>query len=255
MPATSTTLRVLIDEPPDPARTASWALADAMGHVMQAGRGTPDEWPARDRTEAVIAAAHGRIASLELPPLPAGRAEAGGRYGPGDQLAEGSEQSHIALAPPTDDGRRRVAIVSAAWMDAFVSGSRRADIEWDRAVLEADLAESAPGTWCWCAASIAAPGFVRTDHGASIAVGPAQGGALPMELALALSRGGTSAPRKVRVDADEATPAFLASARTATNVEFTAGRPWRWAEATLAAHASAIDLLSGRYGQQGSSRS
>ena len=255
MPATSTTLRVLIDEPPDPARTASWALADAMGHLMQAGRGTPDEWPARDSTEAVVAAAHGRIASLELPPLPAGRAEAAVRYALEDQLAEGSEESHVALGPPSDDGRRRVAIVSAAWMDAFVSGSQRSDIEWDRAVLEADLAEIAPQTWRWCAPSIASPGFVRTDQGASIAVGPAQGGTLPMELSLALSRGGASAPRTVRVDADGATPAFLAAARAATGAEFAAGRPWRWAEATLAAHASAIDLLSGRYGRQGPSRS
>jgi type II secretion system protein L len=255
MPATSTTLRVLIDEPPDAVRAASWALCDAMGHVVQTGRGTPDDWPAADRREAVISATHGRIATLQLPPLPPGRAEAAARYALEDQLAESADDSHIALAPQRADGGLRVAVVAAAWMDAFVSGSRRCDIEWDRAVLETDLAEVAAGTWRWCAPSIALPGFVRTDQDATIAVGPAQGDALPVELALALSRGGAKPPRSVRVDADGATPTFLARARTATGVEFVAGRPWHWAEAPTAAYAGAIDLRSGRYGEQPPSRS
>jgi type II secretion system protein L len=255
MPATSTTLRVLIDEPPDPARSAPWALSDAMGHLIQAGRGTPGEWPAADRREAVIAAAHGRIATLALPPLPPGRAEAAVRYALEDQLAEAADDSHAALAPQRADGRVRVAIVASAWMDGFVSASRRCDIEWGRAMLEADLADTATGTWRWCAPSIASPGFVRTDHGATIGVGPAHADALPMELTLALSRGDANTPRAVRVDADGTTPAFLAHARAATGVEFIAGRPWRWAEATPAAYAGAIDLLSGRYGPQTASRS
>jgi type II secretion system protein L len=255
MPATSTTLRVLIDEPPDAARAAPWALCDAMGHVIQTGRGTPDEWPAADRREAVISATHGRIATLQLPPLPPGRAEAAARYALEDQLAEGADDSHIALAPQRADGGLRVAVVSTAWMDALVSGSRRCDIDWDRAMLEADLAETPAGTWRWCAPSITSPGFVRTDRDTTIAVSPAQGEALPVELALALSRGAANTPRAVRVDVDGATPTFLAHARSTTGVEFTAGRPWRWAEAAPAAYTRAIDLLSGRYGQQIPSRS
>ena len=255
MPATSTTLRVFIDEPPDAERAASWAVSDAMGHVIEAGRGVPREWPAAQRIEAVIAAAQGRIATLELPPLPPGRAEAAARYALEDQLAEANEDSHVAVAAQRADGRVRVAIVAGAWMDGFVSGSRQCDIEWDRAVLEADLAETAPGTWRWCTPSVAAPGFVHTDQGATIAVGPAQGEEIPFELALALSRGAPNTPRLVRVDADGATPRLLSRARAATGVEFAAGRPWGWAEATPAAYNGAIDLLSGRYGRETSRRS
>ena len=58
-------------------------------------------------------------------------------------------------------------------MEAFVDASRRCDLDWDRAMLESDLAEVAPGSWRWCAASVSQPGFVRTDRGATIAVGPA----------------------------------------------------------------------------------
>jgi hypothetical protein len=96
---------------------------------------------------------------------------------------------------------------------------------------------------------------VRTDKGATIGVGPARGEDVPVELALALSRDAATAPRTVRVDADGAAPSFLSRARTATGVEFTSGRPWRWADATPAAYAGAIDLLSGGYGRETATRS
>jgi hypothetical protein len=145
-----------------------------------------------------------------------------------------------------------VAIVARAWMSAFVSASQRCGISWDRAILEGDLAPAPTGSWRWCAGSIAQSGFVRTDRGATIAVGPAQGDAPPAELALALARGGADAPRTVRVDADGASPALLSRARALTGVEFVAGTPWHWANATPAAFAGAIDLLSGRYGAEAS---
>src|SRR5205085_8013590 len=246
----TTTLRVLIDAPPDAAHAASWVLCDATGRSIGSGRGTPAQWPDAERKEAVIAAAHGRVATLELPPLPPGRAEGAARYALEDQLADGPDQSHLALAPQRADGSLRVAIVSGDWMETFIAGSRRCGIDWDRVLLESDLAQTAAGAWCWCASSIAHPGFVRTDRGATIAVGPAQGDALPVELSLALSRGGAKPPRTVRVDAEGAGSAFLAHARSATGVEFTAGTPWRWDEAAPAAYAGAIELLSGRYGPQ-----
>jgi type II secretion system protein L len=255
MPSTTTTLRVLVDEPPDMARVASWVLCDATGRSIRSGRGTPAEWPDAERTEAVIAAAHGRVATLELPPLPPGRAEAAVRYALEDQLADGPEESHIALAPQRADGSLRVAIVGDGWMKAFIAGSRHCEIDWDRALLESDLAQTAAGAWRWCAPSIAHPGFVRTDRGATIAAGPAQRDALPAELSLALSRGGAKPPRTVRVDAEGAGSEFLARARSMTGIEFTAGTPWRWDEASPAEYAGAIDLLSGAYGPQPRSRS
>jgi hypothetical protein len=51
----------------------------------------------------------------------------------------------------------------------------------------------------------------------------------------------------VRVDADGANAPLLANARKETRIEFVAGKPWRWSEATPAAFANAIDLLTGRY--------
>jgi general secretion pathway protein L len=249
MPSTTTTLRVFFDEPPDPARAAPWTVCDGTGRTIHSGRGVPPDWPQAERKEAVIGAAQGRVATLDLPPLPQGRAESTVRYALEDQLADAAD-SHIAVAPQQADGRVRVAIVADAWMDAFVDGSRRCGVDWDRAVFEADLAETAPGTWRWCAPAISRPGFVCTDRGTTVAVGPAQGDALPVELSLALSRGGAAMPRMVRVDADGAAPSFLARARGATGIEFSAGTRWHWAEAAPAAYARAVDLLSGSYGPE-----
>ncbi|HTS22395.1 MAG TPA: type II secretion system protein GspL [Casimicrobiaceae bacterium] len=250
MAQASTTLRVFVDEPPQATRAAPWALYDAAGHLTRSGSAAPAAWPEADRVEAVIAAAHGRVAALELPPLPPGRADAAVRYALEDQLADAPDESHVALAPQNADGGLRAAIVAGAWMSAFVEGSRRCDIDWDRAVLESDLAPSASSVWRWCASSIGRAGFVSTDRGATIAVGAAHGDDPPAELALALARAGSGVPRTVRVDADGAGPAFLAAAGQATGIAFAAGTPWRWAEASPSAYARAIDLLSGRFGPE-----
>lgn len=246
MPSSSTTLRVFLDAPPDPAHAAAWSLHDPTGRAIRSGRGTPSEWPDAERKEAIVAAAYGRIAVLSLPPLPPGRAESAARFALEEQLAEASDEQHLALAPQRADGTLRVAIVAGAWMSALVEGSRGCGIDWDRAVLESDLAEPVPGQWRWCAPSIAQSGFVRTSDGATLAVGPALGGEPPAELALALS-GASGVPARVRVDADAASPAFVARAREATGVEFVAGTPWRWAAAAPPAYGSAVDLLAGRF--------
>ena len=248
MASTSTTLRVFIDEPPDAERAAQWALFDGAGRLIRDGRDKPAEWPGAERKEAVIAAMRGRLVTLELPPLPPARTEAAARYALEDQLADAPDDSHVALAPQSADGTLRVAIVADAWMSAFVAASQQRGLDWDRALLESDLAPAAPGSWRWCATSIARPGFVRTDRGATIAVGPAQGSAPPAELTLALSRGRADLPSEIRVDVEGASADLLARSRSATGVEFVAGTPWRWAEASVDAFASAIDLLGGRYG-------
>ena len=249
MAPTPTTLRVLVDDPPDPGRDAAWALFDASGRVIGSGRSTPAAWPAALRKEAVIAARHGRIVTLTVPPLPPGRAEAAARFALEDQLADAPDESHVALGRERSGGGLRVAIIARPWMSAFVAASQRCGIAWDRAVLESDLALAPARGWRWCATSVAQPGFVRTDRGATIAVGPAQGEQPPVELAMALARGGPDAPESVRVDAEGAA-ALLGRARAVTGVEFVAGTPWRWADAAPAAFAGAIDLLSGRYGDE-----
>ncbi|MDQ2962592.1 MAG: type II secretion system protein GspL [Pseudomonadota bacterium] len=252
MAETQTTLRVFIDDLPDPDRDAAWAVFDASGRAARNGRSKPAAWPAASRREAVIAARHGRLVTLTLPPLPPGRAEAAAQFALEDQLADAPEDSHVALDAQRADGGLRVAIVARAWMSAFVLASQRCGLSWDRAVLESDLAPAPTRSWRWCAGSIAQPGFVRTDRGATIAVGPAQGDAPPAELALALARGGADAPQTVRVDAGGASPTLLDRARAITGVEFVAGTPWHWVDATRAVFAGAIDLLSGRYGAEAS---
>src|SRR5215470_15309126 len=155
------TLRVLVDAIPDPARDAAWALFDASGRIGRSGRGSKAEWPEADEIEAVIAAARGRLATLALPPMPAARIAAAARYALEDQLAGATEDSHVVPAAQGDDGSVRVAIVDAAWMRDFAAASAKCDIRWSRVVLESDLAQPPREGWCWCAAALDQPGFVR----------------------------------------------------------------------------------------------
>jgi type II secretion system protein L len=247
MPVAAATLRVLVEAPLDAARACEWALFDNAGHLLRGGRDRPGAWPPADRREAVIGATHGRLATVTVPPLPPARAGAAVRFALEEQLADAPEDSHVAHASQMADGSVRAAIVADGWMRAFIASSERCSVDWDRALLESDLAPAAPGTWRWCAASVTKPGFVRTDRGPTIVVGPANGDSPPGELMLALSSAAAQAPRTVRVDADGANAALLANARKETRIEFVAGKPWRWSEATPAAFANAIDLLTGPY--------
>lgn len=242
-----TTLRVYFDAPPDPDQTSEWALFDAEDKLMRSGRGKVGEWPAALAREAVIAASRGRLTTLSLPPLPAARAQVAVRYALEDQLAGAPEECHVAAGPQAADGSVRVAIVSDHWMRAFVQQAQRFGIRWRRILLESDLALPPLRGWCWCAASLAEGGFVCTDRGASIAVGPAHGGEPPEELLAALSGSEERRPGVVRVDVGGATPAMLIRAKTKTNVDFVAGAPWYWRDADASAFASAIDLQSGTY--------
>jgi len=244
----ATTLRVLVDAPPDANRVAEWALFDSTSRVVRTGRDNPAGWPAAERREAVIAAARGRLVAITVPPLPAARASAAVRFALEDQLADAPEDSHIALGAQAAGGRIRAAIVADEWMTSFLRASARLGLRWDRALLESDLAPAASGTWRWCAPAVSQPGFVRTDRDATIAVGPADADAPPAELVVALAGAAEHAPRGVRVDAGSAGGSLLARATEMTHVEFVAGTPWRWADAPPAAVGAAIDLLSGRYG-------
>ncbi|MGH8849823.1 MAG: type II secretion system protein GspL [Casimicrobiaceae bacterium] len=237
-----TTLRVLLDAAPTADREVDWALFGATGRLIRSGRGRPAEWPARDRGEAVVAAACGRLVALPLPPLPAPRVAAAAGFALEDQLAGAPEQSHAVFGAQAADGTVRGAIVAASWMRAFAAGSRHAGIHWDRVILESDLARPPASGWCWCAPSTAHGGFVRTDRGASIGVGAARDAGVPPELALALTAAAPHAPRAVRVDIGGIVPERLAQMRTQSRIEFTPGAPWRWFDADAAAFASAIDL-------------
>jgi len=186
-----------------------------------------------------------------LPPLPPPRVEAAARFALEEQLADAPEESHVAFGSEGSGKSLRAAIVAAGWMASFAAASQRVGLHWDRALLESDLAPPPARGWRWCAASTSQSGFVRTHRGVTIAVSPAEAETPPPELALALARGGAEAPPTVRVDAEGATAGLLNRARAMTGIEFAAGTPWRWADASPGAFAGAINLLSGRFGTRG----
>lgn len=241
-----TTLRVYLEFPPDPAQETEWALFDDANRLVRRGRAAIAGWPSADSREAVIAAAHGRLATIKLPPLPPPRVQSAASFALEEQLAGAPEDSHVAAGRQSADGSLPVAIVSAAWLRAFQAASKRCEIRWQRVLLESDLATPPAGGWCWCAESLERTGFVRTDGGSSVAVGPSHAAGLPEELALALAGGGRR-PRFVRVDVAGVPQALLERARAQTGVEFSSGRSWHWSGAEAAAFDSAIDLQAGAF--------
>jgi type II secretion system protein L len=238
------TLRIYFDAPPDASRDMDWALFDAADRAIRSGRGPRADWPVAEAHEAVIAATQGRLVTLTLPPLPAGRALSAVRFALEDQLAGAPDDSHVALGAQAGDGTLRVAIVADAWMRAFSAGSARLGIRWRRIVLESDLAQPPDGGWCWCAPALNRPGFVRTAEGSSLAVGATTEDAPPAELVLAIGGSRAQAPKQVRVDVAGITPTLLAQASKSTGVEFVAGTPWRWSAANPGTFSAAIDLQS-----------
>lgn len=239
------TLRIYIESPPEPVRDMEWALFDGAGHPLRRGRGPIAGWPSADGREAVIAASQGRLATLKLPPLPPQRIQSAASFALEEQLAGAPEDTHIAPAQQAPDGSLRVAIVGAGWMRTFQSASKRCSIQWRRVLLESDLARPPAGGWCWCATSLDRNGFVRTNSGASIAIGPARG-PTPEEMTLALAATATR-PRVVRADLPEIDRAWLERERAQTGVEFSQGKPWHWSDADEGAFDTAIDLQAGAF--------
>jgi hypothetical protein len=223
-----------------------WALFDDANRLVRRGRAPIAGWPSAESREAVIAAAHGRLVTVKLPPLPPQRVQSAASFALEEQLAGAPEDSHVATGRQSADGSLRVAIVGAAWMRAFQAASKRCLIRWQRVLLESDLARPPAGGWCWCAESLESAGFVRTDSGSSISVGPSHAAGLPEELALALAGSGRR-PRLVRVDIAGVDQTLLERARAQTGVEFAAGPPWHWSGAEPAAFDAAIDLQAGAF--------
>ena len=91
-----TTLRVYLEFPPDPAREAEWALFDDANRLIRRGRAPIAGWPSADNREAVIAARHGRLATVKLPPLPPPRVQSAASFALEEQLAGAPEDSHVA---------------------------------------------------------------------------------------------------------------------------------------------------------------
>jgi general secretion pathway protein L len=239
-----TTLRVLLDTAPAAEHAADWALFAASGRLVRTGRSRPSEWPARDLTEAVIAATCGRLVTLTLPPLPAPRVAAAAGYALEDQLAGAPEDSHAAFGAQAADGTVRGAFLRNLQIELLHCVLEHSEHTLGSHRPQSDLARPPASGWCWCARSSTDAGFVVTDRGASIGVGAARETGLPAELVLAITAAGQHAPRVVRVDVGGIGPERLEQAKEQTGIAFSAGAPWRWLEATPQAFASAVDLAA-----------
>jgi general secretion pathway protein L len=242
-----TTLRVLVTQPPGSEREAAWAQYDSAGVCVANGRDMPSRWPAADRLELVIAAAHVRVASLTLPPLPPARVATAAAFALEDQLAGPLAEQALAVGAQEREGRVNVAIVGRAWLsDVIARAAALPGRRLARIIAEPDLAGgSAQVRWCVPADRRAGTGFIRLADGSAFALAiPAGEASAPAELALVLARAGKGGAAAVRVDAEVA-DATLARWQRESGMTFARGTPWRWHEAAAARFDAAIDLLQG----------
>jgi general secretion pathway protein L len=230
-------LRIFLAAPPDGDRDTAWARYADDGRLLAQGRDVPARWPAGDALEVVLAAAHARLAALDLPPMAPGRLRQAARFALEDQMAASADEAAISI---TTTGRPVVAaIASRGLVDAIARALPRAA----RIIPESALAPRNAG-WTWCA-SDSGEGFVRRADGSAFAVGSV-GPDLPSELhsALAQAARGASGPAAVHaafaVDAGQ-----LAAWSQSTGVPFVAARAWRWTGAGTEAFAAAPDFLAG----------
>jgi hypothetical protein len=234
-----TTLRVRLAAPPSPERAASWGLFDSAGVCTRTGSHPPDGWPAADRIEALIAASQVRIASVKLPPMPASRLAGAAGFAIEDQLAGAAAEQQLGVSTQDSNGRVRVVIVARSLVAAIVA----ADPRIARIVAEPELAAPLAAAWRWCADEDGTA-FIRCSDGSAFpADAPADDGALPAELAIALARANSDgvAPAQLRIDATIA-DATLGRLQRDTAVNIARASPWRWQAASPSLFATALDL-------------
>jgi hypothetical protein len=243
-------LRIFVTSPISPNEPVRWSLHDASGVCMSEGEATPDEWPAADRIEAVVAASQVRLTSVELPPLPPARIPSAAGFALEDRLASTGEAPMLAVSAQKSDGRVIVAIVSRTLLASLQSRAAGRARRIVKTVAEPELASPEPG-WCWCAGRNEHEGdsFLRLADGSAFPVSahPASG-SLPPELMLALDNAERSGarPTQVRVDA-EVSDQSLEQWYTDTGVSFVRGAQWRWNAASPAQFSAATNLLQGEF--------
>ena len=233
------TLRVLLDAAPAAGRADAWTLFDDVERVVQSGRGVPDEWPAAQRREAVLAAGCVRIVGLHLPPLTADRVSAAAAFALEDQLAGPADEQHIAVSSQHGDGNVEAIVANRNLI------ARLAD-DFDRILAEPALAPlPSLRHWRWYA-SAAGGGFVRKLDGSSFATGALD--RVPAELALALEHATRSGNGPAGVEmAFTPEPTLRADLAPHAGAPFVTTPPWRWEASGHAAFAAATDLRQGEF--------
>lgn len=219
-------LRVYLEHAWRADEVLAWSLRDDRSGAASAGRSTSVEWPAHDALEIVLGAALVRLVALDLPPMPSSRLAAAARFALDDQIALDDAGTHVAIAPPRDDGGVIAILCPRAVMEPL-HARHGALGRLERVVAEPELC-APEATWRWCAHSADGAGFVRTSDGASFATSAVDADrALPPELRIALAHARNASVPAVRVEWS-ASAEELARWEHATGVTFTAGVPWRW---------------------------
>ncbi|MBS0326306.1 MAG: hypothetical protein JSS46_07150, partial [Proteobacteria bacterium] len=188
-------LRVIVDDRLGSGSACPWVVVAADGRALRHGTSSADAWPAAERVEGVLPAAHARLVAVTLPALSRNRLDRAAAYAIEDQLAAPIEASAIAAAPGIG-GATLVAVADAAQVARIAAAMPR----MARLVPEAALAPPGSG-WTWYRSG-AGGGFVRRADGSSFAVASADAtGALPSELeaALALARLANAEPAGIDV--------------------------------------------------------
>ncbi len=237
-----TTLRILFDAPPDPARAFAWALFDTHGTCLREGRDRAEHWPQSSRREAVLAVDLAPLLAFNLPPMPAVKLEGAIRLQLEDRLATPLSAQRVVIGPQQRDGWVRVALAE----ETLLAALRR--LGFERAFSEAELIDADTEVWHWCVSS-ENRGFVRRDRhsgGGAFALDlPADAAKRetpPAELLLALAAE-TTPPKTLHIHA--ALPAETLSSwqRPCSGCRFTSEPPWRWARVDPAQFAHATELL------------
>jgi hypothetical protein len=233
------TLRVLLNAAPDAGRADPWALFDDNESVVNSGVGTPDAWPAAQRSEAVLAAKCVRIVALQLPPLPPDRVRAAASFALEDQLAGPAEEQHIAVSPQRADGAVEAIVASRALIAELAP-------HFDRILAEPALApRPAAQRWRWYASG-AGGGFVRRHDGSTFATSEHYGDSPELMLALDHASHHESLPLAIEAafEPDEQNAADFAGRAGPSLVPIAV---WRWDGCGRAAFAQATDLRQGEF--------
>jgi hypothetical protein len=229
-------LRVFLAAAPATDRPDPWVRYAGDGRAIAHGRDVPVRWPSDPALEIVLAAAHVRLAALQLPPMPQNRLRDAARFALEDQMAS-VDDAAIAIAAAGQ------SVVAAIASRTLIDDIARALPRAARIVPEPALAPRNAG-WTWCASGDGSE-FVRRDDGSAFAISARHGTDLPAELqaALAQSRRSASAPAAVHA-AFDVEPARLAAWSEATGVRFVAAPAWSWEDAAADAFAGAPDFLA-----------
>ncbi len=237
-------LRVHIDHGWDISRETPWVLHDGDVRV-DAGTAAANAWPVHDGLDAVVSAGQVRILAVALPRLPPARVSAAARFALEDQIAGGETDAHVAISAQRPDGTV-LAIVCPRALVSAVASRKGPLARLRRVIAEPELAVP-QRTWRWCRSANSTNDFVRVSNGEAFAVSaPDNDGALPPELALALTRAAPDAAAGVHVE--WAAPLqMLERWQGEYHVPFEPGATWEWATATPQQFAASTDLLQGEF--------